>query len=151
MQIVKAEKEDLKKILELQYIAYQSEALLFNSTDIPPLKQTLDELYKEYEKGIIFKAVDDKGLIVGSVRVFYDNGTVYIGKLMVHPAQQGKGIGTKLLIEIERHYPQVRYELFTSTRSDKNIRMYERLGYKAFKEKSVNEELKFIYFEKLWG
>ncbi len=149
MKIIKAEKEDLNGILELQYIAYQSEAKLFNSTDIPPLKQTLDDLYKEYEKGIILKAVDDHGVIIGSIRIYYDKGTVYVGKLMVHPAQQGKGIGTKLLIEVEKYYPQKRYELFTSTRSEKNIRMYERLGYRAFKQEEVNEKLKFIYLEKI--
>ena len=42
--IVKAQYDDLREILELQYLAYQSEAALFGSRDIPPLKQTLDEV-----------------------------------------------------------------------------------------------------------
>lgn len=37
--IVRAEYEDLEEILNLQYLAYQSEAELFGSKDIPPLKQ----------------------------------------------------------------------------------------------------------------
>ena len=41
MRITKAKKEDLKEILDLQYIAYQSEADLFGTQDIPPLKQTI--------------------------------------------------------------------------------------------------------------
>ncbi|WP_295084445.1 hypothetical protein [Ruminococcus sp.] len=40
--ILKAQKDDLQEILQLQYLAYQSEADLFGSRDIPPLKQTLD-------------------------------------------------------------------------------------------------------------
>ena len=146
--IKKAQKEDLEKILELQYLAYQSEAKLFGNMDIPPLKQTIEELYNEFQKGTILKALDDIGVIIGSVRAYQENGTVYIGKLMVHPKMQRKGIGTKLLLEIEREYPNQRYELFTSTKSISNIRLYERLGYKIFKEETVSQELQFVYLQK---
>ncbi len=145
--ITKAQKEDLGKILKLQYLAYQSEAKLFGDMDIPPLKQTIEEVYEEFLEGIILKAVDD-GEIIGSVRAHQEDGTVYIGKLMVHPEIQKKGIGTKLLEEIEKEYPGRRYELFTSTKSISNIRLYERAGYKIFKEEVVTEELQFVYLEK---
>ena len=56
--IKKAQKEDLEKILGLQYLAYQSEAKLFGNMDIPPLKQTIEEVYDEFQKGTILKAVD---------------------------------------------------------------------------------------------
>ncbi len=148
MIILRAEKGDLQKILDLQYIAYQSEARLFKNQDIPPLKQTLTDVEKEYQKGIVLKALDDDKTIIGSIRAFCDNGTVYIGKLMVHPSKQGQGIGTKLLIEMEKQYPKQRYELFTSTKSEKNIVLYQKLGYKIFDEKQVTEELRFVYMEK---
>lgn len=146
--IKKAQKDDLRTILELQYLAYQSEAKLFNDPNIPPLQQALEDVEKEFEKGIILKAIDEKNVIVGSVRAHSEKGTVYIGKLMVHPQQQKRGIGTKLLLEIEKEYPNQRYELFTSTKSIGNIRLYERLGYKIFKEVSMTEELQFVYLEK---
>lgn len=146
--IAKAKKEDLKEILKLQYLAYQSEAKLFGDMDIPPLKQTIEEVYEEFDKGTILKAIDDNGVIVGSVRAYEDGGTVYIGKLMVHPDVQKKGLGTKLLLEIENEYPNHRYELFTSTKSISNIRLYERLGYKIFKEEAVSQELQFVYLQK---
>lgn len=47
MNIEKAEIEDLQEILDLQYLAYQSEARLLNNMDIPPLKQTLEDVFKE--------------------------------------------------------------------------------------------------------
>lgn len=149
MNIRKAEKEDLQRILDLQYLAYQSEAKLFNDPDIPPLKQTLAEVVSEFQKGIVLKAIDDNNTIIGSVRAYYENDTVYIGKLMVHPHKQGQGIGTQLLAAIEKEYPQQRYELFTSSRSKKNIELYEKSGYKIFREKQITDELKFVYLEKL--
>lgn len=147
--IIRADKGDLSEILDLQYLAYQSEARLFDNEDIPPLNQTLVDVENEYQRGIILKALDEDKTIIGSVRAFCDNGTVYIGKLMVHPSKQRQGIGTQLLLEIERQYPKQRYELFTSTRSEKNIALYKKLGYKIFDEEQVTEELRFVYMEKV--
>ena len=145
--ITKAEPADLSAILQLQYLAYQSEAELFGSRDIPPLKQTLDEVIEEYNSGIILKMTDG-GKIIGSVRAKECDGTVYIGKLMVHPDYRCRGYGSRLLAEIEHYFPNKRYELFTSTRSVNNIRLYQKAGYKPFKEKAINDEMTFIYMEK---
>lgn len=146
--IKRAEKKDLQDILDLQYLAYQSEAILFHNIDIPPLNQTLLDIENEYKKGIILKALDESEKIIGSVRGYSDNGTTYIGKLIVHPKMQRHGIGTKLLLEMEKEYPEQRYELFTSTRSTNNIALYERLGYRIFDEKQITDELIFVYLEK---
>ena len=146
--IEKAQKEDLMQILELQYLAYQSEAKLFGDMDIPPLKQTIEEVGEEFAQGTVLKVVDDSGDIIGSVRAYEENGTVYIGKLIVHPKMQKRGIGTQLLLAMENEFPNHRYELFTSSKSISNIRLYERLGYKIFKEESVSEDLQFVYLEK---
>ena len=107
--IKKAERVDLQEILQLQYLAYQSESALFGSRDIPPLKQTLDEVIEEFNSGIILKMIDDKNNIIGSVRAKEIDGTVYIGKLMVHPDYQHKGYGTMLLSEMEIRFPDKRY------------------------------------------
>ncbi len=147
--VVRAEKEDLKEILDLQYLAYQSEAALFGNKDIPPLKETLSELEEEFSHGVVLKMVSEDGRIIGSVRSCAKDKTAYIGKLMVHPDFRGKGYGRKLLREIERYYVDTRYELFTSTRSVDNIRLYEKLGYKIFDEKKITDELVFVYMEKM--
>lgn len=148
MIIKKAELDDLQEILDLQYLAYQSEAKLFNDNEIPPLKQTIEDVRTEYKKGIVLKVLDTDNAIIGSVRAYLDNGTVYIGKLIVHPQKQGQGIGTKLLQAVETEYPEQRYELFTSTRSARNIALYQRLGYKIFEQKKITDEMEFVYLEK---
>ena len=148
MKICKAFKEDLDEILKLQYLAYQSEAKLFETQDIPPLKQTLEEVEHEYNTGDILKMVAEDGTIIGSVRANVENGTVYIGKLMVHPKYRCLGYGTALFKAIEELHPNKRFELFTSTRSVDNIRLYEKCGYKIFGQKEVTDELTFVYMEK---
>ena len=145
--IEQAERGDLPEILQLQYLAYQSEAALYGSKDIPPLKQTLDGVTAEFENGVILKMTAE-GRIIGSVRAREQDGTVYIGKLMVHPDYQRRGYGSQLLAEIERRFPGKRYELFTGTRSADNIRLYQKCGYTVFSRKTVSDSLTFVYLEK---
>lgn len=149
IDITKAQEADLQEILDLQYLAYQSEAKLLNNPYIPPLTQTLQEVQAEFEKGIILKAVDKNDCILGSVRAFSQDDTLHIGKLIVRPDMQGQKIGTRLLIAVARLWPHQRYELFTSSKSVRNIKLYERLGYQIFKEQAVSPTLNFIYLEKI--
>lgn len=147
--ICKATYDDLQEILQLQYLAYQTEAALFGNKEIPPLKQTLDEVVEEFNSGIILKMIDENNRIIGSVRANELDGTVYIGKLMIHPDYRRKGFASRLMTEIENHFPNKRYELFTSTRSIDNIRLYTRLGYKIFDSKVIDNELEFVFMEKV--
>ncbi len=147
MIISSAVAEDLPAILELQYLAYQSEAVLLQNFSIPPLVQTLADLQAEYERGVVLKA-EEGGAIVGSVRAYLEDGTARIGKLIVSPAFQGHGIGTALLLAVEQACSARRCELFTSSKSEKNIRLYERAGYVRYAEKEMGASLTFVYLEK---
>ena len=149
MNIYKAGYDDLNEILQLQYLAYQSEAALFGTKDIPPLTQTIEDVRDEYNAGIVLKMVSEDNKIIGSIRAKEEGNTVYISKLMIHPDYRRRGFGTRLLTEIENHYPGKRYELFTSTRSSDNIRLYQTNGYQIFSQKALTEELIFVYMEKL--
>lgn len=140
--IMRAEQQDLQEILNLQHLAYQSEVMLQKKTSIPPLTQILPEMQQEFEKGIFLKAVDDNNTIVGAVRAYSENDILYIRKLIVHPDLQGQGVGTKLLEEIERICPHLRCETFTSSKSERNIRLFERLGYSILKEQEISDGLK---------
>lgn len=149
MRIVDAEVSDLAAILELQYLAYQSEAELLGSRDIPPLKQTLTELEAEIRRGTILKAENEAGEIIGSVRGLAEGPTLFIGKLMVHPGWRRQGLGGHLLRAMENRVPSSRYELFTSSLSLGNLKLYERLGYTRFRERDLHEGLRLIYLEKI--
>lgn len=146
--VTKAEQADLEAILALQYLAYQREALALGNFEIQPLKQTLTEVKGEFDKGIFLKAVNTGNEIIGSVRGYTDHRTLFIGKLMVHPKEQGKGIGTRLLAAMEAAAPDFRYELFTSSRSQRNLQLYQRQGYVPFRKEPISPELTLIYLEK---
>ena len=41
-----------------------------------------------------------------------------------------------------------RYELFTGHKSEKNLSLYNKLGYSEFKRQCINEKLTLVYLEK---
>ena len=151
MIIVKVEKSDLQAILDLQYLAYQSEAESVNDFTIQPLTQTYAEIEQEYAKRVFLKAQDENGKIVGSVRAYIENDTAFVGKLFVHPEMQGQRIGEELLLAVERECPAKRYELFTSDKNKRSIKLYERLGYTEFRKQRATDTLTFSFFEKQAG
>ena len=90
-----------------------------------------------------------KGKIVGSVRAYAKEETCFIGKLIVHPEYQNQGIGTKLLQEIENVFDYVtRYELFTGHKSQKNLYLYEKNGYRIFRRQQITNDLTLVFMEK---
>ncbi|MDR3001513.1 MAG: GNAT family N-acetyltransferase [Fibromonadaceae bacterium] len=147
MKMLKATFEDLAEILALQKLAYLSEAKLHNNYSIKPLLQTLDELEKEFEKSIILKMIDYEK-IVGSVRAYKENNRVFIGKLIVHPDCQNKGYGTKLLNSVEACFQNKTFELFTSSKSEKNLWVYKKNGYREFKRLKAPDGIEFVFLEK---
>ena len=148
MEIILANIEDAAAILSLQKLAYQSEAAIYQDYSIPPLTQTLEETQGEFDNKLFLKAVDGEE-IIGSVRAYSDGCCCFVGRLIVHPKWRRKGIGTKLMKTIESHFADVqRYELFTGTKSEGNIRLYKRLGYRPFKEEVANESVTLVYMEK---
>lgn len=146
--IEKATVTDASEILSLQKIAYISEAKIYNDFSIEPLVQTLDDLEQQFKNHIILKSVIDKKLI-GSVRAYVENGISFIGKLMVHPEYQGLGVGKMLMNEIEEICLTERCELFTGSKSVHNIRLYEKLGYRIYNTKVIDDNLSLVFMEKM--
>ena len=148
IDILKANQSDLETILQLQKDCYMTEAEIYNDFNIPPLQQDLKSLKNEFENTTIIKSVID-GEIVGSVRGFVDNETAYIGKLIVKNDFQNKGIGRLLIGSIESTFKDCnRFELFTGYKSEKNLCLYNKLGYREFKRQLINDDLTMIYLEK---
>jgi len=146
-----ASKEDAAAVLALQKLAYQSEARLYNDWAIPPLVQTIESLLEEFAGSVVLKAMLDDRL-VGSVRARLNGDTCEIARLSVHPDLQGRGIGSELLRRIEGRFDNVaRYELFTGSKSEANIRLYERHGYKITHTKPMSEKVSFTFMEKRVG
>lgn len=138
IKILNATPDDLNAILFLQKRAFIQEAEIDGNYSIVPLRQTYESIIKEYESYTYLKAVSS-GFILGAVRGKVNNGTCFIGRLIVEPIFQGKGIGSLLLSAIENFFGDVTsFELFTGEKSPNNITFYSKRGYQIY-DKFVDE------------
>lgn len=122
---------------------------MYDDYTLPPLCETLDELTARFADRRFLTAVDGER-IVGSVRAFQEGETCFLERLIVHPDYRRQGIGTDLLRRVEAAFPDARrFELFTGHKSASNIRLYERLGYRQFRQEPVSEKVTLVFLEKM--
>ncbi|MFJ9040671.1 GNAT family N-acetyltransferase [Streptomyces sp. NPDC102406] len=147
-----ATEADTEQILKLQYLCYQSEAELYGDYAIEPLTQSLDSIRAELAAGTVLVArLGDE--VVASVRGTVDaEGTVRIGKLIVHPRMQRHGLGGRLLSAVESALGAAgtakRFELSTGHRSEHNLRLYRKHGYTVVTTKRVDDRLTMVTLAK---
>lgn len=148
MKILRADQEDAQFILDIQKVAYLSEAKTYNNFQIEPLTESLYQMKEDFQKKIFLKAILN-GEIVGSVRGYEGENTCYVERLMTHPDYQKRGIGKNIMIELEKYFPSCkRFQLYTGSLSLGNIRLYESLGYKKYKIEIIRENIEFVFLEK---
>ncbi len=148
MVIEKALVSDAEEILSLQKSSYISEAEIYNDFNIPPLIQTLEQIKREFDNHLFLKVLQE-GKIIGSVRASVVDGVCTIYKLIVHPDFQNRGIGTSMIKKLEEMLCGCkRFEIFTGHKSERNIYLYQKLGYKLFKTEKVTDDLNIVYLAK---
>ncbi|SFR85852.1 Acetyltransferase (GNAT) family protein [Agromyces sp. CF514] len=138
------------ELLTLQRAAYASEAQLYRDPFLPALTQTLDDLRAELDTGPAL-GVEFGARLVGAVRWTLDGGVARIGRLVVAPDLQGRGIGTALLRSAELASGAERFELFTGHLSEANLRLYEREGYRRTRRVELHPGVELVYLAKVPG
>ena len=146
--IIKARVSDIPALYDLQLLAFESEAEMIGSRDVPALMERREDHKKDFTNWITLKAVDLTGGIIGAVRYRKSGDLIEVGRLMVHPDYRRKGLAQRLMAEVDKACPKETRELYTCTKSWINIRMYEKIGYQPFEEVTEESGLSFVYMRK---
>ncbi|MDO7869191.1 GNAT family N-acetyltransferase [Nocardioides jiangxiensis] len=131
-RIEKAGAADAAELMTLQRACWAQEAVANDTLGLPALHESLDDVAAAIAAKHVW-VVRVAGRLVGSVQAVADGQTWEIGRLMVAPDLQGRGLGRVLLEHAEAARPSdaTAYRLFTGAASEANLRRYKRAGYRV--------------------
>jgi ribosomal protein S18 acetylase RimI-like enzyme len=147
--ITTAEEQDAGEIMTVQRAAYVSEAILYDNTRLSALSEPLAEIRKSVAAGEVLVAKIGSR-IIGAVRGVRKDDECDVGRLVVAPDMQGRGIGAALLRAVENHRTEGvrRFVLHTGDRSEANIGLYRKVGYTETHREFVAETLSLVHMAK---
>ncbi|MGA8248466.1 MAG: tRNA (guanosine(37)-N1)-methyltransferase TrmD [Nocardioides sp.] len=126
-----AVRADAGELLTLTRACWLQELWANPGVAIPALEESYDDHVRSLEEWTTFVARAG-GRLVGSVRGRVDGEVWDVGRIMVAPDLQGRGLGRHLLTLVEDAAPATvtSYALVTGAGSADNIRMYKKAGYR---------------------
>lgn len=152
VDIVPARAADVGEIIALQRSAYRIEAERYGDFTLPPLTETPADLVAALDTHTVLVARrhgSAAGVIVGTARALVSGDTARIARISVLSGSHGHGIGRQLLTAIEQATAPVRrYALFTGHRSERNLRIYERAGYRRVGSERQTAAVGLVHLEK---
>lgn len=148
MKITTASKNDVKEIFSLQKKAFEPVAKKINCYDIPQMKDTLDDVINTFNKTTTLKMLSDNGDIIGSINGQINDGVLHIGRLMVDPDYQHKGLGKMLLHHLENMMPHTSEELCSYIDDDVTCTFYSKEGFKECYRYTVCGDTMAMHMEK---
>ncbi len=132
------------EVLDLQRKSYKIEADLIGTDEIPPLKETFEQLQN---CGETFRGYYIEGVLAGAVSYKKTGKVLDLHRMMVHPDFFRRGIAGKLLDEIER---QDCHEIIVSTGAANTpaIKLYDKRGFVRQEDSVVGKGLVIANFKK---
>lgn len=128
---------DAGELITLQRAAYLSEAQIYGDLFMPPLVEPLEEAeaFLSDAKRLSLGLRLSEGRLIAAGRITWQGrNEAYISRLCVAPDQQGQGLGSRMLAELEQFVKEhaSRLVLATGEWSESNLRLYRARGYSEF-------------------
>ncbi len=131
LSLAVAEQSDAAEIMVLSRACWLPEGCEHQSFLVPALTETVSDVVRWLQQWHSW-TVRSNGRLIGGVRAKRTADYWDIGRLMVAPDLQGRGLGSALLEFAEAAAPPdvTGFGLFTGGRSSANLRLYRRRGYR---------------------
>ena len=118
----------------LEYDAYDEREILplYASVGWTAYTDRPDVLRKGFENSLLCLAAYESDRMIGLVRAVGDGQTVVLVQdILVHPAYQRQGVGTRLMDAMLKRFPNVRQIQLLTDDTPKTVSFYESLGFKS--------------------
>ncbi|MDJ0361912.1 GNAT family N-acetyltransferase [Rhodococcus sp. H29-C3] len=153
--VVPLSPKDAGELFTLQRAAYVTEAQAHEDLNLPPLVESLTEVTNELDKPEVdsFGLRDGAQRLVGAVRVRVlpaNARCAEVGRLVVAPDVQGRGLGSRLLELVEERLSEdiTELKLFTGEHSVGNLRLYSRFSYRETHRVPTANGYALVYLSK---
>ena len=146
MYIVKAEENQVEKIVEMSIRAFETDVNVGGTKgDCPPGFDSVEWHKQMAREGHLYQAMIEKDLVAAAV-IFHDEtkNSVYIGRIFIDSIYHRKGYGIRLMECIEKDFPSAaEFNLDTPCWNERTNAFYKRLGYRIIKV-----EDRFVFYRK---
>jgi len=136
MYIVKAEEDQIEKIVDMSIRAFETDVNVGGTKgDCPPEFDSIEWHKQMAREGHLYQAMIEKEL-VGAAIVFPDETqrSVYIGRIFIDSVYHRKGYGIRLMECIESDFScATEFNLDTPCWNERTNAFYQRLGYRIIK------------------
>ena len=125
------------ELIEIKCYTYvESEVVtLYNSAGWSYYTRHPEVLEKAYANSLCTLGAYDGNKLVGLIRCVGDGYTIlFIQDLLVHPAYQRQGIGTRLMKALLERYPYVYQIELATDNTEKTMAFYKTLGFCSLQE-----------------
>ncbi|MFE8701449.1 GNAT family N-acetyltransferase [Cytobacillus sp. FJAT-54145] len=129
----------------MQKESYKVEAEYIGTYEIPPLKESLQELM---DCGETFIGYYEGGEIVGALSYKLEDNEIDIHRVMVDPNHFRKGIARKLIGHVEEHIPSQGMVVCTGAKNTPAVTLYLKLGFEKVRDIEVGHGLVLTQFRK---
>ncbi|QDS34829.1 GNAT family N-acetyltransferase [Brevibacillus brevis] len=138
------DEQTVQKLWNMQQRAYRVEAELIGTEDIPPLRESVEQLRT---CGETFYGYIEEGELAGAVSFLIEGETLDIHRMIVDPVHFRKGIASQLLASVHEHSCS-KIVVATGSLNEPAVRLYERHGFTLTDQKEVMPGLRLSFFEK---
>ncbi len=138
-------RKNAESVLTIQIPAYEMEAKIIGSYEIPPLKDTVDTLQQCGETFFGYYLNEE---LCGAISIKLEDDKVDIHRLIVHPNHFRKGIAQTLLNFLEKNSNVKAVKVATGSKNTPAVNFYKKNGFQNIKEVTINEQLSITFFEK---
>jgi ribosomal protein S18 acetylase RimI-like enzyme len=120
-------------------LAYAQEAQLLEVKNFPPLEQTAADIQARDE--FFLGSFDDRELLgVISVRPDDEAGQINIASLVVHPAQQRRGVARALLTNALQRAATATFSVSTAAKNAPALALYQQFGFEPYRWGTIGDE-----------
>jgi N-acetylglutamate synthase-like GNAT family acetyltransferase len=139
---------DAEELLNLQKLSHEDKALAYDDYMISPMTDSLEDMTEEMNRKVILKA-STGNMIVGAIRGYRIDSSCRVERLCINPRYRHKGIGKRLLVELESRFPSLEYQVVIGERCKEAITFFERQGFVRYDLQQLSDNVAVVYLKKV--